>query len=114
VINSQTSRTELKQGAKPFCSSAYRIPHHVIDIAQQEVEELCRFGVLQKEIYFEWIAQCLLISKKRGDVCFLTDLRQLNKCPVQIFPAILTFHRICTVSCLNVILQLMAFKEMLI
>jgi hypothetical protein len=45
---------ELKQGGKPFCAKAYRIPHHIIDIAPQEVEELFYIGVLQNDMTISW------------------------------------------------------------
>jgi hypothetical protein len=70
---------ELKPGAKPYCARAYKIPHHITAIAKTEVEELCKIGVLQKEIYSEWGAPCLFRSKKNGGARFLTDLRYLNK-----------------------------------
>jgi hypothetical protein len=50
---------DQKPDAKPFCANAYKIPHHIIDIARQEVEELCCIGVLQKDVYSEWGAPCL-------------------------------------------------------
>ena len=74
---------ELKPNAKPFCARAYKIPHHIFDIARKEVEELCRIGVLESNIYSEWGAPCLFRAKKNGGVRFLTDLRQLNKCLIR-------------------------------
>jgi len=70
---------DIRPGTRPFCAKAYRIPHHITGIAKKEVEELCRIGVLQKDIYSEWGAPCLFRPKKNGGVRFLTDLRQLNK-----------------------------------
>ena len=49
---------DLKPNAKPFCARAYKIPHHIFDIACKEVEELCRLGVLQADIHSEWGAPC--------------------------------------------------------
>jgi hypothetical protein len=44
---------ELKPSTKPFCARAYKIPHHIFDIARKEVEELCRNGVLQADVHSE-------------------------------------------------------------
>jgi hypothetical protein len=54
-----------------------------LTIAKTEVEELCKIGVLQKDIYSEWGAPCLFCSKKNGGVCLLTNLQHLNKNLVQ-------------------------------
>jgi Reverse transcriptase (RNA-dependent DNA polymerase) len=70
---------DLKPGTNPFCARAYKIPHHIFDVARKEVEELCCIGVLQANVHSEWGAPCLFRSKKNGGVQFLTDLRQLNK-----------------------------------
>jgi hypothetical protein len=44
---------DLKPNSKPFCARAYKIPHHIFDIARKEVEELCCMGVLQANIHSE-------------------------------------------------------------
>jgi hypothetical protein len=59
---------ELKPNAKPYCARAYKIPHHILDVAKQEVEELCKLGVLQKDVYSEWGAPCLFRAKKHGGI----------------------------------------------
>ena len=74
---------DLKPNSKPFCARAYKIPHNILEIARKEVEELCRIGVLEANVYSEWGAPCLFRAKKSGGVRFLTDLRQLNKCLVR-------------------------------
>jgi hypothetical protein len=74
---------ELKADSKPICARAYKIPHNFFDTAQKEVEELCRVGILEPNVYSEWGAPCLFRAEKTGGVRFLTDLRQLNKCLVR-------------------------------
>jgi hypothetical protein len=70
---------ELKPNSKPFCALAYKIPQSIIDIAREEVEEVCHIGVLTANVYSEWGATCLFRAKKNGGVRFLTVLCQLNK-----------------------------------
>jgi hypothetical protein len=55
---------DLKPDAKPFCTRAYKIPHHIFDVARKEVEELCCIGVLQVNVHSEWGAPCLFRAKK--------------------------------------------------
>jgi hypothetical protein len=62
---------ELKANAKPYCARAYKISHHIMDVAEQEVEELCKLGVLQKDVYSEWGAPCLFHAKKMEEFDFL-------------------------------------------
>jgi hypothetical protein len=74
---------ELKPNSKPYCARAYKIPQNIFKIARQEVEELCKIGVLEPNVYSEWGAPCLFRAKKNGGVRFLTDLRHLNKCLIR-------------------------------
>jgi hypothetical protein len=69
---------ELKTNSKPYCARSYKIPHHILNVARKEVEELCRIGVLQADIHSEWGAH-VYSELKNGGVRFLTDLRQLNQ-----------------------------------
>jgi hypothetical protein len=55
---------ELKPNSKPFCARAYKIPNNILNIARKEVEELCRIGVLEANVYSEWGAPCLFRAKK--------------------------------------------------
>jgi hypothetical protein len=62
---------ELKLNSRPYCDSAYKIPHHILEVARKEVEELCQIGVLQADIHSEWGDPCLFRAKKRcsGNQC---------------------------------------------
>jgi hypothetical protein len=55
--------SELKPNSKPYCARAYKIPHHILEVARKEVEELCLIGVLQADIHSEWGAPCLFRAK---------------------------------------------------
>jgi hypothetical protein len=55
---------ELKPNSKSYFARAYKIPHHILEVARKEVEELCRIGVLQTDIHSEWGAPCLFRAKK--------------------------------------------------
>jgi hypothetical protein len=74
---------QVKPNSKPFCAQAYKIPQNIFKIAREEVEEPCRIGVLEPNVYSEWGAPCLRKAKKNGGVRFLTDLCQLNKCLIR-------------------------------
>jgi hypothetical protein len=55
---------ELKPNSKRYCARAYKIPHHILEVARKEMEELCMIGVLQADIHSEWGAPCLFRAKK--------------------------------------------------
>jgi hypothetical protein len=83
-ISNVKVRLELKPNSKPYCVRAYKIPHHILEVACKEVEELCRIGVLQADIHSEWGGPCLFRAKKM--VAFGCILFQETKpCTTQLY-----------------------------
>ena len=65
---------ELKQEAKPFAARPYTFPKSMEHIAKQEIAELVRIGVLEKNVKTEWASPSFFRPKKDGGVRFVTDL----------------------------------------
>jgi hypothetical protein len=65
MIPNMKVHLELKPNSKPYCARAYKIPHHILEVARKEVEELCRIGVVQADIHSEWGVPYLFRAKKR-------------------------------------------------
>jgi hypothetical protein len=55
---------ELKPNSKSYCAHAYKILHHILEVAHKKLEELCQIGVFQADIHSEWGALCLFRAKK--------------------------------------------------
>lgn len=75
---------ELRPDSKPFhCQRPIRIPRIHIETLTKEVNRLCEIGVLEKVYEGEagpWCAASWIIPKKGGQVRFITDFREVNKC----------------------------------
>ena len=57
-------KIELRGDAKPHHACPYSIPHAYEQMFKQEVERLCKVGVLRKINRPEWTAPTFLIPKK--------------------------------------------------
>ena len=77
--NEQTLKIELNKDAKPYHARSYPIPKVHEATLRQEVERLCKIGVLKKVNRSEWAAPTFIIPKKDGSVRFISDFRELNK-----------------------------------
>ena len=72
-------KIELRKDAKTYHGKAYGIPKAYEATFRQEVERLCKIGVLRKINHSEWGAPTFLIPKKDKTVRFISDFRELNK-----------------------------------
>ena len=72
-------KLELIEGATPYHARPYPIPKCHEATLRQEVERLCRIGVLKKVNRSEWASPSFIILKKDGTVRFINDFRELNK-----------------------------------
>ena len=70
---------KLKEGVKPYHARSFPVPkvHH--QLLKNEVERLCRIGVLKRVNRSEWAAPTFIIPKKDGKLRFVSDFRELNK-----------------------------------
>ena len=75
--------TELKPGSTPHASRYYTIPRAYNKVAKIENERLVTVDVLEKLHHVNdspWAAPSFCQRKKTGDVRFLIDFREVNKC----------------------------------
>jgi len=70
---------ELRKDAQPYHAKAYPIPQAYLTTLKEEVERLCKIGVLKRVNRSEWAAPTFVIPKKDGSVRFISDFRELNK-----------------------------------
>jgi len=70
---------ELKPGAKPYHAKPYPVPRVHEKVFRDEVERLCKIGVLRKVNDSKWGAPTFIQPKKNKTVRFLSDFRELNK-----------------------------------
>ena len=72
-------KVELKPDAIPYHARSFPVPRVHEATLKQEVERLCRLGVLKKVNRSEWAAPTFIIPKKDGSVRFISDFREWNK-----------------------------------
>lgn len=70
---------KLREGAKPFHSRAYPIPHSRLPQTKAAIQRMCDLGILTKINKSEWAAPSFGVPKKNGDIRIVSDFRQLNK-----------------------------------
>ena len=70
---------ELKEGAKAFHGRPFPIPHIHLETLKREVERLVELGVLKPQPNLEWGSPTFIIPKKKKQVRFISDFREVNK-----------------------------------
>lgn len=71
---------QLKDASsRPYHGRAYPVPKIHEKLIKDEVDRLCRLGVLKKVNGSEWGAPSFGIPKKNGQIRFVSDFRHLNK-----------------------------------
>ena len=57
----------------------YSVPHVHLESFKKELQHLVKLGVLSPQGSSEWAMPSFIIPKKIGRVCWISDLRELNK-----------------------------------
>ncbi len=70
---------DIDPNAKPVHSRPYPVPRIHLKTFRKELNHLVRIGVLAAQQESEWVSPSFIILKKDGRVCWVSNLRQLNK-----------------------------------
>jgi Reverse transcriptase (RNA-dependent DNA polymerase) len=70
---------ELREDAKPARCRPYPVPKHHEQVFKDELQHLCKLGVLSRCGASEWLTPSFIIPKKDGKVRWISDFRALNK-----------------------------------
>ncbi len=70
---------DIDPNAKPIHSRPYLVPQIYLKTFKKELDHLVRYGVLTSQQESEWALPSFIIPKKDGRVCWISNLRQLNK-----------------------------------
>src|SRR5207237_1350677 len=65
--------------AAPYHAKPYPVPYSQEQKLKEEVDRLCKQGILRKINRSEWACPMFTISKPDGSLRSLADLRELNK-----------------------------------
>jgi hypothetical protein len=70
---------DIDPNAKPVHSRPYPVPQIYLKTFKKELNHLVRIGALAAQQESEWAPPSFIIPKKDGRVCWISNLRQLNK-----------------------------------
>jgi hypothetical protein len=79
VYPHRTFHVDMVPGAIPKHSRPYPIPVIHLQAFKKELLHLVEIGVLSPQGASEWASPTFITSKKNGRVCWVNDLRELNK-----------------------------------
>jgi len=70
---------ELKEDVKPSCKRHCPVAHAHLKLFKDELERLCKTGVLKRTGASEWASPSFITPKKDQTIRWISDLRELNK-----------------------------------
>jgi hypothetical protein len=70
---------DIDPNAKPVHFRPYPVPQIHLKTFKAELDHFVRIGVLASQQESEWASSSFIIPPKDGSVCWISDLRQLNK-----------------------------------
>jgi hypothetical protein len=70
---------DIDPNAKPVHFRPYPVPQIHLKTFKKELNHLVEIGVLAAQQESEWALPSFITLKKDGRVCWIRDLRQLNK-----------------------------------
>jgi hypothetical protein len=92
---------DIDPNAKPVHSRPYPVPQIHLKTFKKELDHLVEIGILAAQQESEWVLPSFITPKKDGRVCWISNLRQLNKVirckqyPLPIITEILRKHSGC-------------------
>jgi hypothetical protein len=70
---------DIDPNAKPVHFRPYPVPQIHLKTFKKELDHLVRIGVLAAQQESEWVSPSFIIPKKDNRVCWISNIRQLNK-----------------------------------
>jgi hypothetical protein len=78
-IHAQKVHIDIDPNAKPVHSKPYPVPRIHLKTFKKDLDHFARIGVLAAQQESGWASSSFIIPKKDSRVCWIRDLRQLNK-----------------------------------